>query len=88
MISEKYCKILELDKILEQLAELTCCEAAHDRVMQLKPNDNLMIVMDEANKANDAFMLSAHFGSPSFSRMDDPTEHLKLAQIGGVFSSL
>ncbi len=86
MISEKYLKILELDKILEQLADLTCCEAAKNRVLQLRPNDNYTIVLDETTKANDAFMLSAHFGSPSFGKMDDPTEHLKLAQIGGVLT--
>ena len=41
---------MELDKILEQLAELTCCEAARIRVMQIKPSDNLRIVQDETAK--------------------------------------
>ena len=86
MIQEKYIQILELDKILEQLAELTCCEAAKIRVMQIKPSDNLRIVQDETAKTNDAFMLAAHFGTPSFGRMDDPTEHLKLAQVGGILT--
>ena len=86
MIQEKYIRILELDKILEQLAELTCCEAARIRVMQIKPSDNLRIVQDETAKTNDAFMLAAHFGTPSFGRMDDPTEHLKLAQVGGILT--
>lgn len=86
MIQEKYARILELDKILEQLAELTCCEAARVRVMQIKPSDNLRIVQDETTKTNDAFMLAAHFGTPSFGKMDDPAEHLKLAQIGGILT--
>lgn len=86
MIQEKYARILELDKILEQLAELTCCEAARVRVMQIKPSDNLRIVQDETAKTNDAFMLAAHFGTPSFGKMDDPTEHLKLAQVGGILT--
>lgn len=86
MISEKYTRILELDKILAQLAELTCCETAKARVMQIKPSDNLRIVQDETAKTNDAFMLAAHFGTPSFGKMDDPTEHLKLAQVGGILT--
>lgn len=86
MIQEKYTRILELDKILAQLAELTCCETARARVMQIKPSDNLRIVQDETAKTNDAFMLAAHFGTPSFGKMDDPTEHLKLAQVGGILT--
>lgn len=86
MIQEKYIRILELDKILGKLAELTCCEAAKARVMNIKPSDNLAIVRDETAKTNDAFMLSAHFGSPSFGKVDDPTEHLKLAQVGGILT--
>lgn len=86
MIQEKYTRILELDKILAQLAELTCCETARACVMQIKPSDNLRIVQDETAKTNDAFMLAAHFGTPSFGKMDDPTEHLKLAQVGGILT--
>lgn len=86
MIQEKYTRILELDKILAQLAELTCCDTARARVMQIKPSDNLRIVQDETAKTNDAFMLGAHFGTPSFGKMDDPTEHLKLAQVGGILT--
>lgn len=86
MISEKYCRVLELDKILSKLADYTCCEAARKRVLELKPNTNLLYVKDELAKTNDAFELSAHFGAPSFYRMEDPTEWLKLAQRGGVLT--
>lgn len=86
MINEKYCRVLELDKILTRLSELTCCETAHQRALSLKPNDNLSIVKDETAKTNDAFLLSAHFGTPVFTKMDDPSEHLKLAQVGGILT--
>lgn len=86
MISEKYCRILELDKILAMLAEYTCCDAARERALQLKPKESLVLVLDEISKADDAFVLSSHYGTPSFSRMDDPTEPLKLAQVGGTLS--
>lgn len=86
MINEKYCRVLELDKILTRLSELTCCETARQRALSLKPNDNLSIVKDEMAKTNDAFLLSAHFGTPVFTKMDDPSEHLKLAQVGGILT--
>ena len=86
MIQEKYIRILELDKILSMLAELTCCETAKLRVMSIKPSDNLQIVQDETTKTSDAFLLSAHFGAPSFGDIDDPSEHLKLAKVGGILT--
>ena len=49
-ISEKYCKTLELDKILEELSELTCCEAARQRALAIRPFTNLSLVKDELEK--------------------------------------
>lgn len=86
MISEKYCRILELDKILEELSSYTCCEYAKEKALEIKPNTQLQIVLDETAKANDAFYLSSHYGTPSFFKMENPTESLKLASVGGVLS--
>lgn len=86
MISEKYCRILELDKILEELSTYTCCEYARQKVLDIKPNTQLTIVADEIAKTNDAFYLSSRYGTPSFSKMEDPTQSLKLAAVGGVLS--
>ncbi|WMJ23405.1 endonuclease MutS2 [Paludicola sp. MB14-C6] len=85
-IIEKYTRVLELDKILLQLAEYTCCEYAKNIVLNIKPNTNLAIVKEETTKTNDALYLASHFGTPSFSKMDNPIDHLKLAQVGGVLS--
>jgi DNA mismatch repair protein MutS2 len=85
-INEKYCKTLELDKILQQLSEYTCCETAKQRVLQIKPYTNLRIIQDEIDKTNDAFLLSAQFGTPSFANLKDPSEPLKLAEAGGMLS--
>lgn len=86
MISKKYSKILELDKILKELSEYTCCEYAKQKVLDIKPNTNLDIVIDETKKANDAFYLSSHYGTPSFYKMENPSESLKLAAVGGILS--
>lgn len=86
-ISEKYCKVLELDKILEELSALTCCEAARQRALAIRPYTNLSLVTDELEKTNDAFLLSARFGAPHFSNLQSPTESLKLAKAGGMLST-
>ncbi len=86
MISEKYCRILELDKVLSMLSEYTCCETARERALAIRPSESLSLVMDETAKTDDAFVLSNHYGTPSFGKMDDPTEHLRLAQVGGILT--
>ena len=86
MISEKYCHILELDQILEMLAEYTCCDAARERALAIRPSSNLAFVLNETARTDDAFVLSSHYGTPSFGRMEDPAEHLKLAQRGGILT--
>lgn len=85
-ISEKYCRILELDKILEELASYTCCDYAREKALQIKPETSLYLVNDELTKADDAFYLASHYGTPSFYRMENPEESLKLAEVGGVLS--
>ena len=85
-IHQKYCKVLELDKILQELSAYTCCDAARKRALELRPYTNLRIVQEEVAKTNDAFLLSARFGTPSFANLKDPEEHLRLADAGGMLS--
>ena len=87
MINEKYCRVLELDKILNRLAEYGCCDTARERIRAIRPQTDLTVVADEITKTDDALALSSRFGTPSFSNMDDPSEQLKLAQAGGVLSA-
>lgn len=86
-ISEKYSNILELDKILDKLSQLTCCETAKNIVLNTKPSTDIDFVKDSLFKTNDAFLLASRYGTPSFYKMENPTEHLKMAQIGGVLSA-
>ena len=87
MINEKYCRVLELDKILNRLAEYGCCETARERIRAIRPQTGKELVIDEIAKTDDALALSSRFGAPSFSNMEDPSELLKLAQAGGVLSA-
>ncbi len=85
-INEKYCKTLELDKILQELSQFTCCEYAKEMALNIKPHSNLNYVRDNVLKTHDAFTLTSQFGTPSFSNLTDPTPLLKLANAGGLLS--
>lgn len=79
----KYIKILELDKILTMLAELTCCQSAHERSINIKPLYDLNSVLLEINKTSEAFMLSTKYGTPSFYNIINPDLQIKRAISGG-----
>ena len=64
----KYYKILELDKILDQLAEMTCCEEAAEMARNILPFNRLDKVKAELAKTDGAYVLSSRFGTPNFIR--------------------
>ncbi len=86
MIHKKYTKILELDKVLEMLAEETCCETSHNLALSLEPETDLDEVIRSLKRTDDAFNLSIRFGSPSFFGLRDPGGRVKVAMAGGVLS--
>ena len=85
-IQPRYCKTLELDKILARLADCTCCDAAREKALSIKPYTNPTLVEQSLDKTNDAFTLSAQFGTPHFSNLSDPAPALTIAQKGGSLS--
>ncbi len=85
-IDQKYCKTLELHKILEELTAFAGCEAAKEQIMQIRPQTNLRVVREELLRTNDAFELSAKFGTPSFFNLKDPSALLQLADAGGLLT--
>ncbi|HIQ59456.1 MAG TPA: endonuclease MutS2 [Candidatus Merdivicinus intestinavium] len=86
MIHKKYTKVLELDKVLEMLAEETCCETSRQMALSIEPETDIDEVTRSLKRTDDAFNLSVRFGSPAFSGMHDPGGKLKVAMAGGVLS--
>lgn len=82
----KYYKKLELDKVLELLAEQTYSEACHDRALKLKPSFDEEEIRSELNKTNDAFNLSAKFGTPRFRKIKDLSMSLRRCKSGSALS--
>lgn len=82
----KYYKKLELDKILELLAEETVSDYCHDKALKIQPLRDFSEIKAELAKTNDAFTLSAKFGTPHFRKIRDISGTLKRAQTGSMLS--
>ena len=82
----KYLKALELDKILEMLAQETCCESARNLALSIEPETDVDEVIRSLKRTDDAFNLTLRFGTPSFIGLVDPTPRLKVAMAGGTLS--
>ena len=82
----KYYKKLELDKILELLAEQTWSDVCHERALKLKPQNDIETVRTELARTDDAFTLSSRFGTPRFRRIKDISGSIKRAKSGSMLS--
>ena len=82
----KYYKKLELDKILELLAEQTVSDGCREAALKLKPRTDYETITRELKKTDDAFTLSAKFGTPGFRKIKDISGSLKRAQTGSMLS--
>lgn len=79
-------KSLELDKILQQLANETTCADAAQLAAEIEPDTDLKHVERLLQETDDAFVLMAKFGAPSFYGMTNVTNALRRAQAGGVLN--
>ncbi len=82
----KYYKKLELDKILELLAEQTSSDSCRDKALKLSPSFDEAEIRRELQKTNDAFTISAKFGPPRFRRIKDISFSLRRCKSGSALS--
>lgn len=82
----KYLKTLELDKILEMLAELASNEETKRMALALRPDTDLAAVRIENLKTSQALELSIQFGTPPFSNFKDVSTAAARAKSGAVIS--
>ena len=80
----KYYKKLELDKILELLAEQTYSDACREKALKLKPSFDEEEIRTELKKTDDAFKLSAKFGTPRFRKIKDLSMSLRRCKSGSA----
>lgn len=77
---------LELDKILELLKEQAWSDIVKERAEQIVPDTELNKIKEESKKTDDAFVLSAKYGTPRFYNIKDVSFSVRRAQQGAVLS--
>ena len=82
----KHYKALELDKVLAMLSEETTCEDARYEAEHLTPQTNIDLARVLLKQTDDAFMLMAKFGSPSFGGLKNVNNSLHRANAGGALN--
>lgn len=82
----EYLKTLELDKILEMLAELCSNDETKRMALAVRPNNDLAEVRHENLKTSQALYLSVQYGTPPFSNFKDVSVSAKRAKTGALIS--
>lgn len=82
----QYYTALELDKVLAKLADCADMADAKELSLTLSPSFDLEEVKRRLNETDEAYVLSAKFGAPSFGGAKDITNPLARAAAGAVLS--
>lgn len=80
---DKNFKTLEVDLILEKLADECSCDDAKELALALKPSTDMSEAELLLTQTEDAFSLLARFGGPSFSGLKNVNNPLHRANAGG-----
>lgn len=82
----RHLKALEYDKILELLAARACNDDARDGILSLRPEKSEKSAQNLMNMTEDAYILLAKYGGPSFGGLKNVNNSLARASAGGVLS--
>ncbi|NLL63832.1 MAG: endonuclease MutS2 [Ruminococcaceae bacterium] len=83
---DKNLKALDFDKIVERLAEQTSCEDARELALNLMPEKTLDRAQHLLDYTNDAYVVLAKYGGPSFGGLKNVDNLLHVADAGGTLS--
>ena len=84
---KKHYKSLELNSVLEMLANEATCADARELALGLMPTDNINEAEMLLSQTEDAFSLLARFGAPSFSGLCNVNNPLQRAAAGGALNT-
>jgi len=82
----RHLKALEYDKILELLAARACNDDARDGILSLRPEKSEKSAQNLMNMTEDAYIMLAKYGGPSFGGLKNVNNSLARASAGGVLS--
>lgn len=79
-------RALELDKILVMLSNEATCKDAADEALKIEPAATLKEAKRLLKDTDEAYVLVARFGAPSFYGLKNVTNGLRRAEAGGVLN--
>ena len=82
----KYCRTLELDKVLQLLAQKAALAQTKQDVLNIRPVFEQQRVQLLLRQTGDAYRLAAQYGTPSFGAAENVNGFLTVAQAGGVLN--
>ena len=83
----RHYKTLELDKVLQLLAQETSIAEAGERALLIEPEVTIERVEELQQQTEDAHMLIGRFGAPAFGGIDNVTNALRRAEAGGILNT-
>ena len=83
----RHYRTLELDKILDMLAEETAIEEAGELARAIEPQYDLDKIQRLLTQTEDAHILIGRFGAPSFGGISNVTNPLRRAEAGGCLNT-
>lgn len=83
---QRHYRALELDKILHLLEEETSCDAAAELARDLRPSASITQVKRLLAETDEAHVMMARFGAPSFGGLKDVSNSLRRAEAGGTLN--
>ena len=84
----RHLKALEFDKVLEMLAVRACNDDAREQILNLRPETKLKNAKRTLQMTEDAYIMLAKHGGPSFGGLKNVTNSLSRAAAGGVLATV
>lgn len=85
-MTQKYMRSIELDKILRMVAQRASCEDSRNLAEAMIPAAELDRAQQLLIETDDAYILMARFGSPSYSGLVNIVNPVRRAEAGGVLN--
>ncbi len=84
----RHYKALELDKILNMLADRTACSESREKALGTEPEFNLIRAEHNLKMTDDAYVLIGKFGAPSFGNLKSVANELRRGEAGGMLTTI
>lgn len=82
----RHLKALEYDRILEMAMKRACNDDARDIIASVRPETSVNMAQNHIDMTENAYILLAKFGGPSFGGLKNVNNSLTRAAAGGVLS--